>query len=193
MRYSRFASASRIEASGRPEWRSPSTKSVGVVATPARTPAFQSAAMRSSHRLGAAVRVETRDVETETFGPLPQVRILEPSLVGEQRVVHLPEAPLQAGRLGGAGGGPGTRVAGADREVPERDPQRQLAQPQLERGAVRALEVGVDDHEARRLRPSHVIGGADGRERCRAEAAQAAWSASKIRLAPGRSPGESAS
>ena len=164
-----------------------------MVATPARTPAFQSAAMRSCDRLGAAVRVETRDVETETFGPLPQVRILEPSLVGEQRVVHLPEAPLQAGRLGGAGGGPGARVAGADREVPERDPQRQLAQPQLERGAVRALEVGVDDHEARRLRPPHVIGGADGRERCRAEVAQAACSASKIRLAPGRSPGESAS
>ena len=42
----------------------------------------------------AAVGVEARDVEAEPLRARPQVRILEPALVGEQRVVHRPERAL---------------------------------------------------------------------------------------------------
>ena len=48
------------------------------------------------HRGVAAVGVEAREVEAEPLGPRPQVRVLEPALVGEQRVVHLPEGALAA-------------------------------------------------------------------------------------------------
>ena len=94
--YPEFASASRTEGSGRPEWRTPSANRVGVVATPARTPARQSAAIRGLDGLRAAVGVEARDIEPEPLGALPQMRVLEAALVGEQRVVHLPEAPCSA-------------------------------------------------------------------------------------------------
>src|SRR4051794_32127780 len=39
---------------------------------------------------GAAVGVEAGDVQPEAFGTLPQVRVLEAPLVGEQRVMHGP-------------------------------------------------------------------------------------------------------
>ena len=47
-----------------------------------------------AHRVAAAVGVKALEVEPELLGPAPQVRVLEPRLVGEQRVVHLPEAAL---------------------------------------------------------------------------------------------------
>jgi len=78
--------------------------------------------------------------------------------------MHLPEAALEAGGLGGAGGGPGPGVAGADREVPEDDRYREALQPRVERRAERALEVGVDDDE-RSARTADVVvvrGGWDG-------------------------------
>ena len=71
-----------------------------------------------------------------------------------------------------------------------------VAQLLLQRRAERALEVGVDDHQALRRRPAHVVLRTGRGQRCRAEAAQragAASSASKIRLAPGSSPGDVAS
>src|SRR4051794_17159015 len=146
-------------------------------------------------RPGAAVGVEAVDVEPPALGALPQLRVLEPSLVGEERVVHGPEGALRARRLRGGGGGPRARVARADGEVAERHAQRQPPQAVLERRAERALEVRVDDDERRVLRAADVVLGREGRQRCRAEAAQtaAASRASKIRLAPGRSPGEGAS
>ena len=48
-------------------------------------------------------RVETLEIEPEPLCARPQVWVLEPCLVGEQRVVHLPEAALQRRRLGRAG------------------------------------------------------------------------------------------
>src|SRR3954463_15755392 len=39
-------------------------------------------------RLGGAVGVEAVAVEPQALGALPQLRVLEPSLVGEERVVH---------------------------------------------------------------------------------------------------------
>ena len=77
-------------------------------------------------RLGlrpAPVGVEALEVELERARSLPQVGILEPALVGEQQVVHLPEALLPRRRLGRARRRPGARVARADREMAERDAQ----------------------------------------------------------------------
>src|SRR5215210_5895675 len=45
-------------------------------------------------RLGVAVGVEAADVEPQALGALPQLWVLEPSLVGEERVVHGPERAL---------------------------------------------------------------------------------------------------
>src|SRR5919109_102645 len=42
----------------------------------------------------AAVGLEALEVEPEPFRPGPQVRVLEPALVVEQRVVHRPERAL---------------------------------------------------------------------------------------------------
>ena len=95
----------------RPACSVPSRNALGVVTTPARTPERKSALTRRDHRVRAAVGVEAGDVEPEPFGALPQVRVLEPALVGEQRVVHRPERALQRGGLGGAGRG--TTRAGA--------------------------------------------------------------------------------
>jgi hypothetical protein len=91
------------------------------------------------------------------------VRVLEPPLVGEQRVVHLPERALLGRRLRGAGGGMRTRMAGTHREVPEAHAQVERVQPRLERGAERALVVAVDDDKG--AFASDVIVGADGRHR----------------------------
>ena len=73
-------------------------------------------------RLRAAVGLEAVEVEPQALRPLPQVGVVEVGLVLEQRVVHLPEAPLQGRRLGGVGQDAGPRVLGLDREVAE-DPR----------------------------------------------------------------------
>ena len=102
---------------------------------------------------------------------------------------------LQGRRLGGAGRGPGARVAGADGEVAEGHAQRQLAQAQLERGAERALEVGVDDRPGApppgraRDRPGPT-GGTGAEPRSLRRPGPRARRRSGWR--PGRSPGESA-
>ena len=67
---------------------------------------------------------------------------------------------------------------------------RTSAQARLERRAERALVVAVDDHQPA-ARPRTWSQAPTGGQRGGAEVAQG--SASKIRLAPGRSPGESAS
>jgi len=56
-------------------------------------------------------------------------------------------------------------MAAANREVPERDPELERAQPQLERRAERALVVAVDDDQPRAVRAPDVILGADRWER----------------------------
>src|SRR4051794_37480554 len=95
------------------------------------------------HGLRAPVGVEARDVEPEPLRTFPEVRVLEPPLVAEERVVHRPEGVLGRGGLGSGGGRPRPRVTRAHGEVAEGDAQREPAQTRLERGAERALEVGV--------------------------------------------------
>ena len=100
-------------------------------------------------------------------------------------------APCCAGGLGRAGRRPGARMAwsapGSGGSTPAR-----VVQPQVERRAVRALEVRVDDHQRGALRPAQAVVGVRGRGWRRAQVGQARRrrSPSKIRLAPGRSPGE---
>src|SRR5690349_21212391 len=144
-------------------------------------------------RLRAAVGVEALDVEAEGPRALPQVRIVEPPLVGVERVVHGPEGVLERRRLGGAGRRPRARVAGPDREVTEELAHARLAQADVEPRAEWALEVGVDDDEGR------VVGAADvvvlsGRRDPRGGEAHAAAAdrPSNTRFAPGSTPGFSA-
>ena len=47
-----------------------------------------------THRVRASVGLEALDVQTQAPGACPQERALKPALVGEQRVVHLPERVL---------------------------------------------------------------------------------------------------
>ena len=53
-----------------------------------------------THRVRASVGLEAHDVQTQAPGACPQERVLKPTLVGEQRVVHLPERVLTRRRLG---------------------------------------------------------------------------------------------
>jgi hypothetical protein len=78
------------------------------------------------------------------------------------------------------------RMAGAYREVAERDTHRQLPQPHLGRRAERALVVAVDDDQQGAVGPADMVVGADRLERSGAEIGQAP-NASKIRFAPGSS------
>ena len=93
-------------ASRRPARRGappPSTNSVGVVITPARMPERKSRSTRSAtagERRSGSKRSRSSPSRSRA---LPQVRVVEVALVRQQRVVHLPEAPLQRGRLGRRG------------------------------------------------------------------------------------------
>src|SRR5205085_9705228 len=108
--------------------------------------------------IAAAIAVEPLEIEPERLGTLPEVWVLESPLIGEQEVVHLPEAALQASRLSRAGRRPGAGVAGADREVAKHAPSRGLRETRAERGAERALKVGVlDDEQAILGSPDVVI------------------------------------
>ena len=53
-----------------------------------------------THRVRASVGLAALDVQTQALGACPHVRALKPTLVGEQRVVHLPERVLTRRRLG---------------------------------------------------------------------------------------------
>ena len=174
-------------SSGGPACSSPSTNTLGVVATPARMPPRKRALDRARRRL-ASVGVEARHVEPEPLRARPQVRVLETALVGEQRVVHRPERVLSAGRLGGAGGGVGARVARATGKWRNATRRSQLASR-----ARAPRRTGTRSRRRRSPRaPSGRGRGRPGRPAAaaRSRGAQEPSSASKMRFAPGRSPGE---
>jgi hypothetical protein len=72
--------------------------------------------------LGQVV-LEARQVEPEPGRVTPQGLVVEVFLVREEEVVHLPEASLGGGRLGGLGGAAGVRVHRVERKVPEHEAQ----------------------------------------------------------------------
>ena len=101
-----------------------------------------------------------------------ELRVAELELVLEEPVVHLPEASLRAGGLGGLGGGRGSRVQVGEGHVPEHEPEpvsKGLAQSLHHRigvAAIRALEVAsvLDQRHPCFGVAAHVIaGGIDGR------------------------------
>jgi hypothetical protein len=122
--------------------------------------------------LAPAVGVESLEVETELARPLPQMWVLQPPLVGEQGIVHLPETALERGRLGRAGRRPGSGMARFHRKVAEGEADRALAQAELERGTERTLEVRVLDDQRRVGRPADMIALVDRRRGRRAEIRQ---------------------
>ena len=76
-------------------------KKVGVPFTPLRTPLRKSSRTRARMRLRRQLAAEPLVVEAELDRIVDQVAIVERVLMLEQRVVHLPERPLRAGRLCG--------------------------------------------------------------------------------------------
>ncbi len=133
------------------------------------------------------------------------MRVLEPGLIGEQRIVHLPEAPLQAGRLGRARGRPRARVAtrtGKCRNTTRNATPLELPVENAQKGHSKSAYMISERRVRCAANVIVAVGGGTGAEarsslssvrapgRTRAQAS--APSPSKIRLAPGRSPGEAA-
>jgi hypothetical protein len=104
----------------------------------------------------AAVRLEALEVESELFDPLPEVRVIDVTAVGVERVDQLEEATLPARGLGGGVQSRRAWVLAGDREVTKDDRRFALADLGPGRGAVRAAEVGVDD-QLRPLSPAVVV------------------------------------
>jgi hypothetical protein len=109
-------------------------------------------------RAGAPVQVvgEARHVEPESIGVRHQIGHLQPVLVREQQVVHLPERALIGGGLRGQRRQLGVRMHVCKRQVPPhvadvREVAEQLADDGFRPPAVRALEVAVLDHGYRRV------------------------------------------
>ena len=120
--------------------------------------------------LVAHVGVEPLEVEAARGGVLAEVVGLEPGLVGEQLVVHLPESALPRGCLGRDGGEIGVGVHVLQRQVPHDVPHAvaevggQLGAHAGGPRAERALEIEVLDHGVRGVLVAlHVVAlGVDG-------------------------------
>ena len=97
--------------------------------------------------VGAAVGLEAVEVEAERRDALPEMRVVEVALVGVEGVVHLPEAALERGSLGGVREPARARVLRLDREVAEDAPYREPVEQRSGLRAERALEVRVLDYE----------------------------------------------
>ena len=78
---------------------------------PCLHPTLDVASDAVTHRVRASVGHEALDVQAQALGACPQVPVLKPALVGEQRVVHLPERVLTRRRLG-------RRLPGRDSQAP---------------------------------------------------------------------------
>jgi RimJ/RimL family protein N-acetyltransferase len=101
------------------------------------------------HRRAAAVGIEALDLEPELAGALPEVRVLEPALVGERGIGERPEPALGGGGLGGMGERQRPRVASLQREVAEDHAWAGgiLSQALVFDGAARARQVRVEDDD----------------------------------------------
>ena len=164
-----FSSAASVRASYGPMCRRSPTKNVGVPRAPLASALATSLAhaRREGPRRG---RGEPLDVEAELAGVADEVLDSSRSWWREQEVVHLPEAPLRARRLGRLGGELGVVVHVGERQVAEDVAQVvaealvQLAHDAGRAAAERALEVAVLDERQRRVgRPADVVAlGVDG-------------------------------
>jgi hypothetical protein len=142
----------------------------GAANLAAGEPALDVPADAGEHAGARAVGVEAVDVEPELGRAAAQVVVLQRSLAVEQQGVHLPEAVLQRGRLGGRRGGKRVRMDLRQREVAEREAH---AIPDVgldaldfpERAArVRTLVVAIlDDQPTGRPTPDMVDRGVERR------------------------------
>ena len=99
----------------------PAAKTAGVVVAPGGERGARVLAHAGGRRIGAAIAVEALEIEPEIARMLPQMRVVEPALVGVQQVDEGPERALGGGGLGGAGDGDRALGLGAQREVAEGD------------------------------------------------------------------------
>src|SRR5437764_21241 len=98
-------------------------------------------------RVRASVRLETVEVEPEAPRALPQMRVIEASVVRVERVVKLPVRLLESRGLGGVREDARPRVLGHDREVAEGVPDPKPGQEPVRLRAVRAFVVRVLDDD----------------------------------------------
>ena len=140
---------------------------------PPRSPSRTSRWTRCGGRRAAAVGLEALDVQARARAARPQVRVVEPALVGEQRVVQRPERALVARPPRRRARGPGPRVLA--RRAGKWRKTRRIGAPEALVGqrAARAREVRVDDRPAERRRAR-----ARGRPRSGAARRAARWPSS---------------
>jgi len=147
---------------------------------------------------------EPVDVETERRRVAQEVLGIERALVREEKVVHLPEASLGAGGLGGLGSLERMQVDLAERKIAKREPQivaedlSNLHDGRMRGSAVGALEVTVlDERDGCCLGAENVIALADrdceprgmgGCAQADTPAGVIASSAARIPSAPGLTP-----
>ena len=112
MRAARTAALS-VSTSYAPWWRRPLMKKLGVPATPLASALATSSATRSACSRPPQLVPEALDVEAELLRVALEVAHRQLVLGREQPVVHRPERPLRARRLGRLGGH--LRVAGGRR------------------------------------------------------------------------------
>src|SRR3954469_7539069 len=108
-------------------------------------------------RLAAAILLEALEVDPERLAMRPQMRVLEASLVGVERVRQLPEAALSSGRLRRVGERDRARVLRLQREVAERDADGRVPQALVGERALRAGVVAVEQDDRRAVRAADVV------------------------------------
>ena len=178
-------------------------KTVGVVATPARTPVVKSRRTRASTRsLRRSCSKRSRS-KPSCVARCHRCGSSSRLWWARSRSSISQEAIPESSRLRRARRFPSARVRGADREMPHHEQQLagvdQWSEAQVQAGAVRTLQVRVLDQQWCLREPADMVVVLNRGQRGRAEygpvthrARRQASSASKIRFAPGRSPGESA-
>ena len=97
--------------------------------------------------VGPAVGLEAIEVEPKAADAIPQVRVVEPSMVRVQRIVEVPVGALEPHGLGGLREHPRPRVLRHHREMAEHAPDPKLGQERIGARAIRALVVAVLDHQ----------------------------------------------
>jgi hypothetical protein len=94
---------------------------------------------------GAALGLEALEIEAKSLSALPEVGIVDPSTIGEQRVDHLEELPLTSRRLGGGVQDRRARMLAGHRQVAKDEQRWHNADSLPASRTVRAAEIGVDD------------------------------------------------
>lgn len=139
--------------------------SVGVPSTPLRRPLSTSRSIRAPPA-GSAKSASKRSSSRPSLREPAEVVRLEPHLVAEQDVGHLPVAILARRGLGRFGGSLGVGMDLAQGQVAEHEPEPRAGVAQApdlahRRRRVGALEVAVHDQLPAAAHSRHVVMGVD--------------------------------